>query len=409
MADEIKPAIDFNPFFVYVGAFILPILLYQLDWSYLYPTLSWQLLMFLLATFLISIAIGLYIHKRRVIVYTKNIKLLHFRWILVLITIGNIMDFVYQRQVPLFSILNKITYDNYGFFGIPTFGVLLSTFGGFMSVYLFNCFLVTRRKKYLFGCLYLFIFPLLIFSRGAILLALSSMLFLYLFSIRKNKLKVYFRMLIVILIALLGFGYLGNIRSSNQYDKEGKINDIILTLGQAKPSFVNSSVPTAFFWSYIYISSPLANLQFNINSAKPVYDEHHALGYLNYELMFDAVSKRTGDLFDIPLPQNYQVAPYLTVSTIYSKSYSQLGWFGMGFTFVALMALCLIYLLILRPANPFFATGIAILNTLVLFCLFDNMISFTGLSFQLVYPLLFSIKWKTSRHQAPLLTQELTN
>ena len=216
-------------------------------------------------------------------------------------------------------------------------------------------------------------------------------------------------MLIVILIVLLGFGYLGDIRSSNQYDKEGKINNIILTLGQAKPSFVNSSVPTAFFWSYIYISSPLANLQFNINSATPIYDEHHALGYLNYELMFDAVSKRTGDLLDIPLPPNYQVAPYLTVSTIYAKSYSQLGWFGMSITFVVLMFLCLLYLLILRPANPFFATGIAILNTLVLFCLFDNMISFTGLSFQLVYPLLLSIKWKTTGNQASMSTQELTN
>jgi hypothetical protein len=307
------------------------------------------------------------------------------------------MDFAYQREIPLLSIVGKITVDNYGSFGIPTFGVLMSTFGGFITVYLFNCFLVTRRKKYLFASIYLFIFPLLIFSRGAILLTLSSMLFLYLFSLKGNKIKVYFRMLLIILLALLGFGYLGNIRTSNQLDKGGTITDIILTLGQAKPSFENSAIPKEFFWSYIYISSPLANLQNDIDKANPRYDINSVVSYLNYELIFDAVSKRTGALLDVDQGQNKLIAPYLTVSTIYATSFTDLGWLGMCLTFIALMAVCLLYLFILRADSPFFATGVAILNTMVLFCLFDNMISFTGLSFQLVYPILLSIKWRTKK------------
>jgi hypothetical protein len=407
MAGEPKAVADFNPFFVYVAAFTLPLLLYQLDWSYLYPDLSVGLLLFLALTFVISAAIGVYIHKRRVLVYTNNIKILRFKWILVFITLGNIADFVYQRQIPLFSILNKITNDNYGTFGIPTFSVLVSTFSGFITVYLFNCFLVTKRKKYLWGCIYLFIFPLLIFSRGAILLALSSMLFLYLFSIQKNKGKVYLRIVVIILVALLGFGYLGNIRSSTQMAKNGSLDDIILTLGEAKPSFTNSAIPSAFFWSYIYISSPLANLQNNINLAKPQFDVGSFASYFNYELTFDAVSKRTGDLLGVDRGENKLIAPYLTVSTIYATSFTELGWLGMAFTFIALMAICLLYLLLLRPVNPFYATGIAILNTMVLFCLFDNMISFTGLSFQLLYPLLFSLKWNRRKVPAPPIETSL--
>jgi oligosaccharide repeat unit polymerase len=406
MTNQPKAAFDFNPFFVYVVAFLLPGLLYQLDWSYLYPDLSAGLLIFLLITSLISIGIGFYVHKRRAIVYHKNIRILNFKWILIFITIGNIMDFAYQREIPLLSIVGKITVDNYGSFGIPTFGVLMSTFGGFITVYLFNCFLVTRRKKYLFASIYLFIFPLLIFSRGAILLTLSSMLFLYLFSLKGNKIKVYFRMLLIILLALLGFGYLGNIRTSNQLDKGGTITDIILTLGQAKPSFENSAIPKEFFWSYIYISSPLANLQNDIDKANPRYDINSVVSYLNYELIFDAVSKRTGALLDVDQGQNKLIAPYLTVSTIYATSFTDLGWLGMCLTFIALMAVCLLYLFILRADSPFFATGVAILNTMVLFCLFDNMISFTGLSFQLVYPILLSIKWRTKKEDTlPLAVQ----
>jgi hypothetical protein len=48
MTNQPKAAFDFNPFFVYVVAFLLPGLLYQLDWSYLYPDLSAGLLIFLL-------------------------------------------------------------------------------------------------------------------------------------------------------------------------------------------------------------------------------------------------------------------------------------------------------------------------------------------------------------------------
>ncbi len=385
-------SIDNNPFFVYVAAFTLPILLYQLNWSYLYPELSWGLIVFFVATFLISITIGLFIHKRGVLVHQGIIRRLNFRWILIAITVGNCMDFVYQGQIPFFSIVNKITQDNYGSFGIPTFNVFMSTFGAFITVYLFNCYLVEGNKKYLWGCLYLFIFPLLIFSRGAILLNLSNMFFLFLFSTKKNKIKIYSKIVVLLIVILLGFGYLGNLRTSNQMDKESKVDDIILQLGEAKPSFEKSSIPHEFFWSYIYISSPLANLQNSINKSKPEYSIESTIRYFNYELVFDAVSKRTGSLFGVERNEASLIAPYLTVSTVYAISYADLGWIGMCITFFAIMAICILYLAVLKSSNPFFATGLAILNTLVLFSLFDNMISFTGLSFQLLYPLLLSLR-----------------
>jgi hypothetical protein len=59
-----------------------------------------------------------------------------------------------------------------------------------------------------------------------------------------------------------------------------------------------------------------------------------------------------------------------------------------------MMVISFLYVLILKPTNQFFATGIAILNSVLLFSIFDNMLVFSGLSFQLLYPLLFSISYK---------------
>jgi hypothetical protein len=401
-----KVSIDNNPFFVYIISFTLPVLLYQLDWSYLYPPLSFGLIAFFLITFIVSAIIGLYIHKRRILVYHGIIRKLNFRWIFIGITLGNILNFAYERQIPLLSVLNKITQDNYGSFGIPTFNVFISTYGAFMTVYLFNCYLVDGNKKYLWGCLYLFIFPLMIFSRGAILLNLSNMFFLYLFSTNKSKVKIYSKIVGLILIILMGFGYLGNLRTSNQMDKSGNLDDIILQLGEAKPAFEKSHIPHEFFWSYIYISSPLANLQNSINKSVPEYSLKSVFRYVNYELIFDSISKRTGSIVNIDRNEASLIVPYLTVSTVFAISYADLGWVGMAITFLVMMFICIAYLAVLKSTNAFFATGLAILNTLILFSLFDNMISFTGLSFQLLYPLILSIRRKKAVANA---NEELIN
>ncbi|TDQ09968.1 hypothetical protein [Pedobacter metabolipauper] len=393
--DKRRIVIDCNPFFIYVVCFSVPILLYLLDWSYLYPKLSASLIGFLGVTFLISIVIGVYVNRKRALRYMGTVKKLNLINILIAITIGNIMNFIYEGQIPLFAIINLVTIEKYGSFGLPTFGVLISTLGSFMTSYFFYYYIVTRDKKYLFASLYLFIFPILIFSRGTVLLNLSTMLFVYLFSIKTNRLKVYARLGVFLVLLLLVFGYAGNLRSNNQMSKEDSstARKIMLELGQAKPAFTNTAIPPEFFWSYIYMSSPLANLQYNINTYRVEYNFKSAFRYFNYEIIFDSISKRIGELFEIKRPFNNLIAPYLTVGTIYSGAYTDLGWLGMTLTFCSLMLIAFIYVAVIKPSNPYYTVGLAVLNTIMLFNLFDNMISFTPLSFQLLYPFIFSLKF----------------
>lgn len=306
------------------------------------------------------------------------------------------INFAYQGSIPLFSIVNMVTQDNYGTFGVPSFAVLISTLGSFVTSYFFYTYLVTKEKKYLYGSLYLFIFPIMIFTRGTILLNLSNMLFVYLFTVQRNKARIYVRISVILLVVLLVFGYAGNLRTSNQQSKEDSSasRKIMLELGKAKPAFVNASIPLEFFWSYIYISSPLANLQENINTMNVKYSVQSVFKYLNYNLVFDSISNRLGEIMDVKKPENNLIAPYLTVGTIYAGSYTGLGWVGMAVTFCFLMLIAFFYVAVLKPENPYYTVGLSVLNTIMLFNLFDNMISFTALSLQLIYPLLFTLKFK---------------
>jgi len=396
MDKEFNNAIDVNPFFIYIGGFTLALLMYQLDWSYLYPDLSWGLVLFLLVSFFISALIGIFIYKKGILRFAVHPNTLSSGVIITCISLGYALEFIYAHQIPLLTILHNGEVD-YQTFGIPTFHVLLVTFTGFYTVYLFYSYIAEKRRKYLFYCILLFVFPILEFSRGTILLNMSSIFFVYLFSLQMNKLKVYLKIFVITILLLMGFGILGNLRNSNQLGISGSVdlNDVMLTIGKAKPSFEESGVPKAYFWSYLYISSPLANLQNNINNTANIKYDLPTFGeYLNSEVNFDFISNRVDALLDLKKRDNNLVANFLTVGTIYSTSYSYLGWIGMSITFFALMLLSLFYMALIRTSSPYFVAAIAILDTIVLFSLFDNMISFTGLSFQLVYPVLLSIKFK---------------
>jgi hypothetical protein len=387
-----KGIIDVNPFFIYIIGFAIAFIIYSFNWSFLYPTLSTGLIIFFTVSFIISFLIGVYFYKKGYYKYRHFKNTLNIPFWYTLIVIGFIAEFAYARAIPLVAIITGQEFD-YTSFGIPTFHVILVTFTGFFTVQLFNCYMSEKKLKYLFYSLSLFIFPILIFSRGTFLVNLSSIFFVYLISTKRAKTKIYIVFTSIILIILLLFGISGNVRSGDKNSVD--LNDLILTIGDAKPEFVNSPIPKEYFWAYLYISSPLANLQYNIDHNKTYnYSLPNIVNYANSQLNFDFISKRIESYFGLKHLDIMLIDEHLAVATIYSYSFSYLGWLGICITFIFIMTVTFFYSIILKPSNVYFATGIAILNTMILFSIFDNMFAFSGLSFQLIYPFLLSLKFK---------------
>ncbi|ARK09910.1 O-antigen polymerase [Fibrella sp. ES10-3-2-2] len=370
-----------NPFYCYIFGFGLCLLVYSWGWSDLYPFLSWELILFFIITFSISILLGKRFDgslKYRKIGIDPNNKIIFFT-----IWAGFLLEFIYNRGVPLFLLI-KDPYYNYQVFGIPTFHVVLATISPFYAVYLFHQYLSNKTKIELIMFLSLFLPGILIVSRGATVTLATSCIILYFQQKDFINLKKIVNFSIGLIFFLYMFGLIGFIRSFK--DQE----EYFLDISQATTSFKDSYVPKEFFWFYLYASSPIANFQnVTLTAKKHNYDVPK---YINRELLPDFISKRIVDPMsdiDIVNRMNYSIASFLTAGTIFYDSYVRMGWVGVGLTALYFFFLCAFYIAILRKESVYFITGVTIISTMSIYNVFDNMISFAGLSFQLVYPFFF--------------------
>jgi hypothetical protein len=391
-----------NPYIVYAFGFLLTLVIYTFQWSGLYPPLSFQLFFFITITALFSLLTGLVVHKTNYASYTKISYSAKTLWaVTTTILAGYFIECAYMGTIPLMAIINGSNYD-YTTFGIPTFHVILVTFNSFWSVFVFHNYL-SSRKKHLLLCYGLCLFPaFLIFNRGMLLLNLASGLFVLLMSARRVRRMILLMLFFVIGILFL-FGLAGNIRIT-----QGKsINDVILNLGEATDKFRESDIPKEFFWSYLYITSPLANVQETINKHDISSFSLRKFGtFANKSFLPDFISKRN-IYFTEPIEHVDQISVGFTVGTVYGTSYAYLGWWGMYIMYFFLLLFNLFVIVVLSKNSIFFVTGIAILDCIMLFSIFDNMFAFSGLSMQLFYPLVFGILSRVRLKPKPL--QQLQN
>jgi hypothetical protein len=104
----------------------------------------------------------------------------------------------------------------------------------------------------------------------------------------------------------------------------------------------------------------------------------------------DFISKRIFESRNVKPKVMDQVHMALNVGTIYARPYKYLGWNGMIIIYIYLCIFVLFLIRSIKSNSNYSVSLIATLNTLMLFSMFDNMIWFSGLSLQLVYPVLLS-------------------
>lgn len=382
-----------NPYFAYSISFTVAMAVYLLGWSNIYPRLSAELIWFLGASILIGTIAGFYWNAKVKVPFQKLLPDKNVVLITGFIYVLWIFDFIYADAIPILKILLGQPF-NYRLFGIPTLHVFTVTFSSFYTVYLFHLYLSTRKKRILlFYSINLFA-AILIYSRAMFMFNLLASLILLVPFIKMIPKKILLLFPVILILLFFLFGVFGNLRVSH----EGKVNydnSIILKTGQATQPFKESIIPNEFFWTYIYTTSSLANLQKNINNANKHISMIWFLKMVNNEMIFDFISKRINSVFDIPHPGEHYINGSFNVSTLYSVAYSHLGWFGMVIMFCYVLIIPVVYQKWNKSHSPFFATGFAILITMYFFMAYDNTIRFTGLSFQLAYPIIF--EWLESK------------
>ena len=387
-----------NPYFIYILSFLAVIIAYQFKWSNLYPDLGLSLLLFLGSSMMIAYFFGKIFVKQKIVIFNK----IHYKKPVELITygvlVGYALEFLYHRNFPLLALITK-TQLSYTEFGIPTFHVFLVTFNSFFSLYLFQLLLSetkNRIKTLLFYILTL-IPSILILNRGMLLMILMSCAFIYLIKYQsKITLKKITGLTILAVLVLYFFGVVGNMRVNNSYQSNTSLfdNSLFMHIGGASDEFRESVIPKEFFWAYIYISSPLANLQETINNFSFEKDVNFfdSFVFTITQTLPDFISKRIVPVYNIEVPDVIQITPELNVSTAFAQPFVILGWVGITFYTLFAFLFAFFYILLLKKMNSqYIIIGMALMNSIFVFTTFSNMFSFTGLSFQLVYPVIFSL------------------
>jgi hypothetical protein len=135
-----------------------------------------------------------------------------------------------------------------------------------------------------------------------------------------------------IILGIYFFGKMGNIRAVSSM----KDNAYILKLGGANDKYYKSNVSNEYFLAYLYVASPIGNLQNIINHKKPDYSFRNFISLLVEGTSPDFIAKHLAVL----LPEkkdnskNYLVNTSLNAPTVFFRPFELFGWFGMIYLFL---------------------------------------------------------------------------
>lgn len=364
--------------------FGLATILYSFGWSNLNTQLNYTLVVVLALMFLTAILVcALEVKHGREIERLPESSRPHYHKVwMTLILVLFLAEFVYNGGVPFLRILDG-TQTYMEFSGIPQVHVILITGSSYYAIRLSYIFITKQDRGLLpsIACIYLLFMLENMRSQVLVCIFATSILYGTSFLTKKNRSikqvsRITFLCVAAIIAVLFIFGAYGNARSGQSWTDSTYIESLGL-YNSNYPEWL----PKQFMWAYSYITSPLANLNYNFDTYIPENNIVELMG----SLMPDFISKR---VFDIPTPA--QVVPYFTVCTGLADSYCAFGVPGL----VVFLGVIQIYAFAFEKmcTNSIDKMLVrAIVCMLFAFMFFDNTVRYSGFSLIALYPIVHSL------------------
>lgn len=271
---KVNLAFSVNPFYLYCVAFSLAIFVYSWGWSNIFPELSAGLILFFAISFVLFIFAGNLFRKEEFILWNYHNCFPYLNDIVfLLIIILGFMNILFMGYIP---ILNRS--NNYREYGIPVIDPVFNTLSIFFSVWFFQSYLEKKKKRLLIYILIILLIQIFLFRRSTIVWIITSLSFLFLLYKRKINLLVIISGIISIIFFSYLFGLYGNVRSN-------LTEEMVLNNLGASETFKNSGINYNHYMTYLYVSSPLANLQENINGGNGFFNNRDVKDLFFYCLM----------------------------------------------------------------------------------------------------------------------------
>jgi len=370
-----------NPFLIFVASIFSSFLLYQTGLSALYSggfSIADAMMCFVLVVGLFA---GIFLHRflrqklpvERPVDLPKNNLLFLVAFSLLFFAV----EVIYAGGLPILYVLQGEAYD-YTQFGVPTLHVAFLGYYSVAAVVSYERYLSTRSKQYLIPVALAIFYNVSIVNRGALLITLASLIFMYMYNAR-HKIRMAFTMTVLLILITIAFGYIGDKRMvSSGYQNA----DVIYDIGQADPIF--RALPTGFFWVYIYASSTYANLV----AQEPAdnIDKGSIPDLINFAVLPDFISKHIIEDKNAFAPA--LITPELKVSTAFGRAFVISGYGGI--VTVAFWYSLIVWLTLYANRNKMLLSACGVLCSVSLFMSFDNMLVFASFVLQIIILSLYS-------------------
>ena len=370
------------------------IILYALAWSDLCTTLSGDLFLFLTTIIISSLIVGrLLKNKFRFFPMQenrhKNSK------ITILFLIFFTIEIIIERNLPILNVIKGQSYNSVNFIGIRGLHSIVSALAIVYSFYLSYVYISFKNKKVLIELMIIVGYFALLMQRQNILISILGFVNLaYVANIdiikQKNRVnhmgKRITRISIAIfsILLLYGFGIMGNIRYGSSW--EWNDSSMISKLGKKSEKFP-SIIPEPFFWDYIYLVSPLVNLNENIKN----YDSKFNFSKYSIEFVPEIIANK---LDNYQRDKIYLPVKSLTASTSYVRSYRYFGYIGMTIMFIVQMAVSIFVITVSYKKNreSFIVNTMCVIYFLI-FSFFENTFVYTTTAIVLIFAIFNSNKY----------------
>lgn len=376
-----------NPFIIYAYSWIIVFLVYLLGWSNSYPDLSLSVVAFLVVTSVIAYWFSITKSYRFCCTRVRFEKFNQKTYNKFLILLYGLLTLEFVvGGIPIITYNSEFVEDNlYMEWGVPIVNVIVvNGFGAMFQIAVtMLCFNVTSRSVAIRNVFLTILPPIICVQRGIAMNMFIGAFCIFLLTTKNLKRNIISISVVGLLILYL-FGLMGNYRSKGNFD-------LIARTANVSEKFEKSVLPSEYLWSYLYIASPLANFQYIVDK-KPevegVSDDYGLKPFIGINIIPQTVSKRLD--FKYPELSRFFCIPNMVVGSTYFVPYFEMGWIGVFLMFGYIMFFLSFCIKLVKRTSPMFPAMVALLCETSLMGIFDNMVAYAGLFFQIVIVYLYS-------------------
>ena len=326
-----------NPIALFVAMWLFVLYIYSKRYSLVLTPLTDQTFIYVLEVCLFFTASYycirlLFLEKkfRKDNVFQENVFIsARLKKILKIWLFFTLVEIAYFRGLPLLSIMglggNSGAYTEWG---IPSLHGFLNAMIITLSNYFFYFYLKNKEKKYLFIYILCVLWPILLITRQMLMSMVVQAAFIYILS---NNIKT--TSVLKVILAGLGvvylFGLVGDLRSGG---------NSFIELVQPSPDYP-SWLPSGVLWVYVYMVSPLNNVNFNLYKYPDFnFDPTPLISPLFPSFIREKIFTSSNNF-------NFQlVNDNLNVSTMFPSYLTAFGYYGsLIFYFILGLLICFIY------------------------------------------------------------------